>query len=87
MVGGPGKCLDGNKNYQTEKDISDIAQKTKYTIVKCDGSLWQYDTLWLNGWVNEVNPNPEQYLKMFHRTHIDMLDILSVSRCEHTVCG
>jgi hypothetical protein len=73
-------------NYQTEKDLSDIAQKTNYTIAKCVGSLWQYDTLWLNGWVNEVNPNLEHYLEMFHRTHMDMIDILSVSSCKHTVC-
>ena len=68
-------------------DISDIAQKANYIIVKCVGSLWQYDMLRLNGWVSEVNPNLEQDLKMFHMTHIDMNDIFSASKCEHTVCG
>ena len=75
------------QNYQTVKVINDNAQKTNYTIVKCVGSLWRYDTLWLNRQVNEVNPNLEHYIKMFHMTHIDMMDILSASKCEHTVCG
>jgi len=74
------------QNYQAERDLNDSAQKTNYTVVKCVGSLWRYDMLQLNRWVNEVNHNVEQYLKMFHRTHIDMIVVLSVSRCEHTLC-
>jgi len=74
------------QNYQTEKDLSDITKKTDYSIVRCVGSLWQYDTLRLNRCVNVDNPNVEQYLKMFDRTHIHMIDILPVSRCELTLC-
>jgi hypothetical protein len=40
IVGGPGNSLDRNPNYQIEKDISDIAQKTSSTNVKFVGLLW-----------------------------------------------
>jgi hypothetical protein len=33
IVGGPGNSLDRNLNYQIEKDISDIAQRTSLTNV------------------------------------------------------
>jgi hypothetical protein len=32
MVGRPGKVLDGNKNYQTGNDASDIAKKKNLLI-------------------------------------------------------
>ena len=68
------------QNYQAERDLNDSAQKTNYTVVKCVGSLWRYDMLQLNRWVNEVNHNVEQYLKMFHRTHIDMIVVFMLSQ-------
>jgi hypothetical protein len=34
IVGGPGNSLDRNLNYQIEKNISDISQKTSRTNVK-----------------------------------------------------
>jgi hypothetical protein len=43
IVGGPGNNLYRNLNYQIEKDISDIAQKTSHTNVKFVGFLWRHD--------------------------------------------
>jgi hypothetical protein len=55
IVGGPGSSLDRNLNYQIEKDISDIAQKTSHTNVKFLGLLWRHDKPWINRWVRDVN--------------------------------
>lgn len=49
--------------------------------------LFGDDTPRLNRWVNEINSSLQHYLKMFHSTHFDIIDVLSVSRCENTVCG
>jgi hypothetical protein len=87
IVGGPGNSLDRNLNYQTENDISDTAQKTSNTKVKFVGFLWQHDKPWINRWVREVNLRLDHSLVEVGRTHIDVVDVSSISRREHTVRG
>jgi hypothetical protein len=85
IVGGLGNSLDRNLNYQIENDISDIAQKTSSTNVKFVGLLWRHDKPWIDRWVREVNLRLECSLVAVGRTHIDVVDVSSISRWEHTV--
>jgi len=87
IVGGPGNSLDRNLNYQIEKDISDIAQKTSHTNVKFVGLLWRHDKPWINRWVRDVNLRLERSLVGIGRTHIGGIDVSSILRSEHTVHG
>jgi hypothetical protein len=80
----PGNSLDRNLSYQIGKDISDIAQKHRYTSVRFVGVLWQHDKPWIYRWVREVNLQLERLLVEFCWTHIDVSSIL---RSEHTVHG
>jgi hypothetical protein len=42
---------------------------------------------WINTWVREVNLRLELSLVEVSRTHIDVVDVSSISRREHTVHG
>jgi hypothetical protein len=70
--------LDRNLNYQFEKDIGDIAQKTSSTNVKYVDLLWRHDKPWINRWVREVNLRLERSLVEVGRTHIDVVDVSSI---------
>jgi hypothetical protein len=87
IVGGPGNSLDRNLNYQIQKDISDIAQKTSSTNVKFDGLLWRHDKPWINRWVRGVDLQLEHSLVEVDRTHTDVVDVSSITRRKHTVHG
>jgi hypothetical protein len=79
IAGGPGNSLDRNLNYQIEKDLSDIALKTRHTSVRFVGLLWRHDKPWINRWVMEVNLRLECLLVEVGRTHIDVTDISSLN--------
>jgi hypothetical protein len=79
--GGAGYSFGRNLSYQIEKDISDIAQKTRYTSVRFVG-LWRHDKPWINRWVRGVNFLLERSLVEFSWTYIVVSSIL---RSEHTV--
>jgi hypothetical protein len=55
--------------------------------VKFVGLLWRHDKPWINRWVREVNLRLECSLVEVDRTHIDVVDVSSISRREHTVHG
>jgi hypothetical protein len=86
-VGGPGNSLDRNRNYQIEKDLSDIAQKNSSTNVKLVSLLWRHDKPWINRRVRDVNLRLEHSLVEVGRTHIDVVGVYSISRRKHTVHG
>jgi hypothetical protein len=79
--------LDRNLNYQIEKDLSDIDQKTSHTSVKFVGLLWRHDKPWINRRVKEVNLRLECLFVEVGGTHTDAIDVSSISRSEHTVHG
>jgi hypothetical protein len=47
------------------------------------GLLWRHDKPWINRWVREVNLRLECSLVEVGRTHIDVVDVSSISRREH----
>jgi hypothetical protein len=60
---------------------------TSSTNVKFVGLFWRHDKPWINRWVREVNLRLELSLVEVGRSHIDVVDISSISRREHTVHG
>ncbi|PNF14757.1 hypothetical protein B7P43_G16355 [Cryptotermes secundus] len=87
IVGGPGNSLERNLNYQIEKDLSDIAQKTSHTNVRFVGLFWRHDKPWINRCVREINLRLERSLVEVGAAHIDAIDVSSILRSEHTVHG
>lgn len=87
IVGGPGNSLERNLNYQIERDLSDIAQKTSHTNVRFVGLLWRHDKPWINRCVREINLRLERSLVEAGSAHIDAIDVSSILRSEHTVHG
>jgi hypothetical protein len=75
--------LDRNISYKIEKDISDDAQKTRYTSVRFVGLLWRHDKPWINRWVREVNLRLERLLMEFGWTHTDGSSILRSESIVH----
>jgi hypothetical protein len=85
--GGPGNSLDLDRNYQIGKDLSNIVNDSINTNVGFVGLLQRHDKPHMSRWVRGVNMELERALWTADKSHVSLIDVVSINRYDHTRHG